>query len=346
MMKRGIPFLEWEKGLQKGELPSVVAFLGPELFFFEAGMVRLSAIVEEEEGRVEPGIHWAGETDTAELLSDLNTCPLAAGRRIVGIRRLERSNKRDMKKWAAYCAEPAEWNLLVLQITSSKPLTKDLEKAIEKGTQIVDSSAVKAKEMPSWAAKGLKSRGKSGSKEVHAALAAGADGDLIRLRNELEKISLYLGDRKKVVMEDVETIGSALHDASTFALGDAIAEGNLARSLQLANKIVLAGESPAALLASITWHTRRLATIQDLSSRGATPQEVAEATRIPSFFVDKAIRQAKGLSREEVRRRLKTLGEWDFRFKRSLVPESATVEKLIHDLLTETTEETAGSYFL
>ena len=343
-MKRGMAYSDWEKGLRSGELPSLVAFVGPELFFFETGILRLRAVLEEKGEKAEPGVGWAGETDTAELLANLDTCPLAVGYRLVGIRQFEKAGKKDMKRWAVYCERPAEWNLLVLQITTSKPLTKDLEKAIEKGGQIVDASAVKPREMPSWAAKGLRSRGKSGNREVHAALAAGAAGDLIRLRNELEKISLYVGSRETVTLQDVETVGSALHDANTFALADAIAEGNLVRSLQLAHEIVSTGEAPAALLASIAWHTRRLATIQELSSANASSKEIADATRIPPYFLDKAIRQAKGLSTEELHRRLKILAEWDYRFKRSLVPESAVLETLLHDLLQEGVEEAVVSF--
>jgi len=332
-LKKGIQFSEWEKTLRSGNLPSLVAFVGPEIFFYDAGLVRLEAELEKREDQAERIHHWGGETDSLELLTTLNTCPMTVSRRLVGVRRMERVNKKDMSRWTTYCSDPAEWNILLLQITSAKTLTKELEKAIERVGLIVDASTVKAREMTSWASRGIQGRGKRATKEVCSALASKTLGDLIQLRNEIEKIILYVGNKEEVTLEDVRAVGSSLNDSSTFALGDSLAEGDLGSSLLLAHEILRSGEAPAALLASITWHMRRMATIQHLLSIGATDKEIGERTGIPFYFLGKAIQQAKALSPKEVHRRLRALGEWDFRFKRSLAPPSTTVEMWILDLL-------------
>jgi DNA polymerase III subunit delta len=52
------------------------------------------------------------------------------------------------------------------------------------------------------------------------------------LRNEIEKLSLYVGDRARINTADVEAIVTRQKQAKAFALGDALGERNLPRALR------------------------------------------------------------------------------------------------------------------
>src|SRR5205085_1000495 len=59
-------------------------------------------------------------------------------------------------------------------------------------------------------------------------------GDDLRLiATELEKLALYAGDRAQITRADVEAIIAPVREEEFFAVGEAVAEGDLARALQL-----------------------------------------------------------------------------------------------------------------
>ena len=78
----------------------------------------------------------------------------------------------------------------------------------------------------------LRERGKEISDEALAQLVANVGPNSRGLVNEVEKLSLYLGERKQVTEEDVETIVSRNKQAKSFALADAVGARDLPRLLK------------------------------------------------------------------------------------------------------------------
>ena len=98
------------------------------------------------------------------------------------------------------------------------------------GWSLEDKDWVDAAEMT--ARQALRERGKEISDEALAQLVANVGPNSRGLVNEVEKLSLYLGERKQVTAEDVETIVSRNKQAKSFALADAVGARDLPRLLK------------------------------------------------------------------------------------------------------------------
>jgi DNA polymerase III subunit delta len=126
-----------------------------------------------------------------------------------------------------------------LIITSPKvDKRKVFYKAIDKlgsveifaGWSLEDKDWVDAAEMA--ARQQLRELGKEIADEALALLVANVGPNSRGLTNEVEKLSLYVGDRKEITPEDVESIVSRNKQAKSFALADAVGARDLPRLLK------------------------------------------------------------------------------------------------------------------
>ncbi len=78
-----------------------------------------------------------------------------------------------------------------------------------------------------WALHALEQRGKEISPEAVSELVARVGPNARQLDSEVEKLSLYVGNRKNIGVEDVAAICTRNKSARAFALGDALGDRNL-----------------------------------------------------------------------------------------------------------------------
>jgi DNA polymerase-3 subunit delta len=89
-----------------------------------------------------------------------------------------------------------------------------------------------ANQAEAWALKAIRARQKDISDEALAELISRVGPNARQLDNEVEKLSLYVGNRAEIGMEDVAAICSRNKMARAFALGDALGDRDLPRLLK------------------------------------------------------------------------------------------------------------------
>ncbi|MBV8375481.1 MAG: DNA polymerase III subunit delta [Verrucomicrobia bacterium] len=95
---------------------------------------------------------------------------------------------------------------------------------------------------------------------------AGVDGR--QLRNELEKIDLYLGDKRTVTVEMVRALVAKSASGVIWELGTCLSKRQLGESLALLDQLIFQGETPIGILyAAIIPTVRNLLVTKDLLLR-------------------------------------------------------------------------------
>ena len=89
-----------------------------------------------------------------------------------------------------------------------------------------------ADQAEAWGRKALRERHKEISDEALAELVGRVGPHSRQLDNEVEKLALYVGDRKEIQFKDVAAICTRNKTARAFALGDALGDRELPRLLQ------------------------------------------------------------------------------------------------------------------
>jgi DNA polymerase-3 subunit delta len=89
-----------------------------------------------------------------------------------------------------------------------------------------------AAQAETFALRALGELGKEISDEALARMVANAGPNARALRAEIEKLSLYVGERVRIESEDVDAVVTRNKQARAFAMGDALGDRNLARLLR------------------------------------------------------------------------------------------------------------------
>lgn len=84
----------------------------------------------------------------------------------------------------------------------------------------------------SWARQQLRAQQKEISMDAVAQLVAYTGPNARQLNNEVEKLAVFVGDRRQIGLEDVEAISTRNKQARAFALGDALGDRNLTALLR------------------------------------------------------------------------------------------------------------------
>jgi DNA polymerase-3 subunit delta len=95
-----------------------------------------------------------------------------------------------------------------------------------------------------------------------------AGDDTRQLENELEKIDIYLGDRRRAGLATVRSLVSQSRAGVLWDLGNAIGQRNLPHGLELLNTLLFQGQNAIGiLLGAIVPRVRSLLLVKDLGSR-------------------------------------------------------------------------------
>jgi DNA polymerase-3 subunit delta len=89
-----------------------------------------------------------------------------------------------------------------------------------------------ADQAEAWARKSIRARQKDISDEALAELISRVGPNARQLDSEIEKLSLYTGDRKNIEFDDIAAICTRNKTARAFALGDALGDRDLPRLLR------------------------------------------------------------------------------------------------------------------
>lgn len=89
--------------------------------------------------------------------------------------------------------------------------------------------------------------------EAARLLARRAGGDITKLRGDLERLLLFVGDRKAIVADDVMEISVEADIEDDWAVVNAIAAGDAARALSEAAKRLERGDSPHQMIGQLRW---------------------------------------------------------------------------------------------
>lgn len=95
-----------------------------------------------------------------------------------------------------------------------------------------------------------------------------AGDDTRQMENELEKIDLYLGERRRAGLTTVRNLVSMSRAGVIWEIGNAIGARDLQRALELLGTLIHQGQNPVGLLlAAIVPRVRSLLLVKDLASR-------------------------------------------------------------------------------
>ena len=130
-------------------------------------------------------------------------------------------------------------------------------------------------ELRKWIAKLCKDEGKQ-IYENAAEYFIGAVGlDMLLIKNELEKVFSYCGDRDEITVDDIRAICVNEADDTLYAMIDAIGNRNRMDALKLYRDLLALKLEPLFILSQLSRNVRKMLEVSELINAGKTPDEIA-----------------------------------------------------------------------
>ncbi len=172
--------------------------------------------------------------------------------------------------------------------------------------------------------------------------------DMMMVANELEKLVLYVGDKKRITLGDVETLVLAAKQRSFYELTDAISSRDRARALAVLDAILSTGDGDDAAIGHLYMLARTFRQMLVILERNvrdsrALWQALWQGFRIPPFAAEDIIRQARRYkSRRELTSALRRVARADLALRSNPPSKRLILEHLVLDLTAEPKLQEAG----
>jgi DNA polymerase III delta subunit len=241
---------------------------------------------------VEPGLQaldverFHGDADPTAVVSAARTLPMLSERRIILYLHVERLFKTRKKVASSdddqegdgdeeggrgepsaleeYVAAPQRPNVLVLVATNINRSMR-LGKLIEKHAVIVDCKGFEAvfgrpdaalRKAMQFVATQLRKAGKSIEAPALSMLVERAGPNVGRLRGDIERLVLFVGDAPKVTEADVRAVSGAAKSLDDWGVTNAIQARDAAAALRLLALALDNGSVPFMVLGQLGWWVR------------------------------------------------------------------------------------------
>src|SRR5246127_4654805 len=299
------------------------------------------------------------ETDLAEILDRARAPSLMAPFQVFFVRGVKAlfgrgSNQEKLAAIEEYSADPNPAALLVFVADhisipadvrrmdmTDKERYERIRETMGQFCGIVELARVEESEAVRWIADYCASRDVKMETDGARELVDALGGDMMMISNELEKLILYVGEKKRITLGDVETMVLAAKQRSLYELTDAISSKERARALETLDAILSTGDGDEAAIGHLYMLAKTFRQMLVITERGvrdsrALWQALWQGFRVPPFAAEDIIRQARRYkSKRELTSGIRLIAKADLALRSNPPSKRLVLEKLVLDLTAE-----------
>lgn len=349
MEKERLDFDTLRLAVKHKKFSPVYVFYGNEEFLIEESMkLILENAIDGGEREFNFDVIYGGEIDVQNLISLLLMLPVMSPKRVVVMQNAEkflnkllRSKKeKGVEIFINYLKKPNPDTIFII-ILSEPDFEKDIYKKLFELADVVDLKAPYDWQIPSWIAKRVKERGKEppwNGKEITdeacKLLQAYAGNSLRELDNEITKLFIFTGEKKRIDVEDVKQAVGLSRTFTVFDLQKAIGEKNLQLAITIIERMLQAGEFPPVILTMLTRYFSILWKLHELRKTEKDPRKLANSLQLSQYHIYEYLHQLEKYKEREIKAAFKYLIEADELVKTSPVDSKVILSQMVYKIMS------------
>ncbi|GAC1324943.1 MAG: hypothetical protein NVSMB22_14280 [Chloroflexota bacterium] len=230
---------------------------------------------------------------------------------------------------------PSTTLLLVCKgMANDHALVSDVRKA---GGQIRSFSTPRRADLGKWSIARAKHHEATIQRQAADLLAEVVGPNLLMLDTELEKLATYAGLKRDITPAMIETLVGSVAQESIFALVDAVAAGDRAKALQLMHAQMEAASAspmdfPLYLIRMLARQLRILLRLKLALETGRSIDQITSDLKIPRYYSDRYIRQAKRISKDRLKASFEQLASLEHSLKSGRAEPASGLDLLVSNL--------------
>jgi DNA polymerase-3 subunit delta len=189
-------------------------------------------ILDESAASFNLVVFYGKDADWVQVVNACRRYPMFAERQVVLLK--EAQQMRDVDKLEMYIENPLSSTVFVVSYKEKKVdgRTKLAKLLKEKGV-VLTTKKLYDNQLPEWTDAMIQDKGLTISQKALILLVDHIGNDLSRIENEIEKVSVNLGNRKNISEEDIENYVGVSKDFNVFELQAALAYKDLPKAVRI-----------------------------------------------------------------------------------------------------------------
>jgi DNA polymerase-3 subunit delta len=275
---------------------------------------------------------YGNETSGEEIIEQLEMIPFMSKYRLIFLKNYDKLKKADLELLSSYCNSQNDSSVLVL--TAVKPdMRLGLSKKIKKqGILIECKSPYSPRDIASWLNKELSQIKIKMESRAISLFSQIIETDYQIAKNELDKLMIYIGNKKTITYEDVLNCVGNSRVNSIFEFQNSIGNMDKIKSFKILDNLINNKEVLVFIIVMLNRFFIIIWKIQALRVRHHSDQDISSnyLKEITPYFRKDYLNYSKHFSRKSLIKIFQALTETDFQIKSTNIE-----EKILSTILLE-----------
>ena len=186
---------------------------------------------------------------------------------------------------------PESTHVIFVETEVDKRLT--LWKWFKKNGYAAEMKPLTESELRKWIGKMCRDNGKQIYENAVELFVGSVGFDMYLIRNEMDKLLSYVGDREVITVDDIREICVDEAEDTIYAMLDAIGARDREEALALYRSLLEMKMNAHVILSRLSFHIKRMMEISGLLEEGKSNDEIASITGTPKWTLGKYKAQIK-----------------------------------------------------
>ena len=320
------------KEIENGKLRNSYLLLGENDYLKEELIKKIVDIAVDHKFEAFDKTIVHGDETIDDLLQKILTPPFGSKKKVIIIDRIHKLPNKQIKQILNWLSNPYDSSLLILVCPASLKKYPDFISKITEKSATCRCWKFYSKEASNWIRDYLTGSDVKIERDGMELLQVISDNDFSLIRGELDKLLLFIGDRKQITLQDVEKVAGIGAGSTIFDLQDAIGERDPHKALNVLESLLEWGEPSQKIFALIRYQLERLLMLQDVSNE--SPDVVRRKLRMTKTVTRKYIKYAKSTTKAKLLEALSLLYEAELANRRGISSPRILLEELAYKLTT------------
>lgn len=316
-----------DNDIKMGQLKNVYLLYGTEDYLKRQYRDKLKHALVEPDDTMNFSAYEGKDINPKELIDLSETLPFFKEKRMILV---ENSGffKNSCDDLAEYMSQVPESTCFVF-VEEEVDKRSKLFKAASRAGSAVEFETPKEDMLVRWILGRIQREGKKITQSVIQLFLSKTGSDMENIDKELEKLICYTLDKTEISAADVEAICTGQTENKIFEMIDAISARNQKKALDLYYDLLALKEAPMRILFLIARQFQNLLLIKSMSAKGYPAVSIAKTAGMPSFAVQKNLRQAGAFKINQLKDAIEDCGQAEEDVKTGRMADQLAVELLI-----------------
>lgn len=328
-------YAEFQKVLASGRFAPIYLFYGEEDFLVdECVHAVIGKTLAPDLKGFNLDIVYGSNVDVKDVVAHASSFPMMSEKRVVVVKEFEKLAPTDTAKeiLSAYIDQPLESTCLLL-ISLEPDFRKKPFTDLKKRAEIVECKPLYDNQVPDWVTHRIRELGKRIDPDASRLLQAYVGNSLRALQNEIDKLFIFVGEKKDISLEDVNAIVGATKGFTIFDLQNAIGRKDTKEAMMIVEKMLETGQSPQMIIVMLTRFFTQLWKLTDSKLRRQSEREIISELGVHPYFLKQILEFSRLYSVDHIEQNFHALLEADTVLKSTSRDPHLVLDLLIYSLI-------------